>query len=439
MKAAVTILVFCVAALLALGMVMLYSSSMYNVGARFLMMQLVWGALGVAACIAVTLLDYHYLKRAAWPLLVMTGILLLLVLVPHVGIKAGGARRWLGYGPIRFQPSELAKLSLLVALAWYGEHFQRQMPTWRRGVLIPTLIIGGVLGLIFIEPDRGTTILLAAVSGTILLIAGVRWRFIFPPVLLGVGGLGLSLLYDPMRVRRIFGWLYLQEHKSGVGYQAYQAMLALGEGGWTGVGLGNGTQKLGFVPADHTDFILSIIGEELGLVATLLVVLAFVALVICGIYIAVHAPDGFGLLLGCGISFLIGLQAFINIGVVTSALPNKGIPLPFISYGGSSLLMMLVCIGVLLSIARKCRGGDGSLPELAAAERLPGHRSRSNPFRSSKSRVRDPASGSAKGLSKFDFPAARWSGVAQSFFGACVSLGMAAERLRPTNLRGAVR
>ncbi len=387
MKAAVTLLVCCVAALLALGMVMLYSSSMYRVGARFLMMQLIWGALGVVACVAVTLLDYHSLKRAAWPLLVLTGVLLALVFVPHIGIKAGGARRWIGHGAVRFQPSELAKLSLLLALAWYGEHYQRQMPTWKRGVLIPALVIGGVLGLIFIEPDRGTTILLAAVSGTMLLIAGVRWRFIVPPMLLGVAGLGVSLLYDPMRVRRIFGWLYLQEHKSGVGYQAYQAMLALGAGGWMGVGLGNGTQKLGFVPADHTDFIFSIIGEELGLVATLLVVLAFVGLVVCGIYIAMHAPDTFGLLLGCGISFLIGLQAFINIGVVTSALPNKGIPLPFISYGGSSLLMMLISIGVLLSIARSGKCGDGSLPELAAAEQVPRPRSRSNPFRSSRTKV----------------------------------------------------
>jgi cell division protein FtsW len=191
-----------------------------------------------------------------------------------------------------------------------------------------------------------------------LLVAGVRWKYIVPPVMLAGVGLAVSLLHDPMRIRRIFSWLYLEENKSGVGYQAYQAMLALGSGGWLGLGLGNGRQKLGFVPENHTDFILSIIGEELGLVATLLVVLGFVGIIICGISIAMTSRDTFGMLLASGITFLIGLQAFINIGVVTSALPNKGLPLPFISYGGSNLLIMLVTVGLLLSIARVARQPD---------------------------------------------------------------------------------
>jgi len=188
-----------------------------------------------------------------------------------------------------------------------------------------------------------------------LLIAGVRWEYIAVPAVLGGALLGFSLWNDPMRMKRIFAWLYLEENKSGVGYQAYQAMLALGSGGWFGLGLGNGRQKLGFVPEHHTDFIFSIIGEELGLVATIGVVVAFIVIVLCGVYIALHARDNFGLMLGCGITFLIGCQAFINIGVVTSALPNKGLPLPFISYGGSNLLMMLSCIGALLSIAKHAR------------------------------------------------------------------------------------
>jgi cell division protein FtsW len=149
--------------------------------------------------------------------------------------------------------------------------------------------------------------------------------------------------------------LDVEGNKSGVGYQAYQAMLALGSGGWTGLGLGNGRQKLGYVPEHHTDFILSVIGEELGLIATLAVVVAFLIIIICGVFISMRARETFGLLLGCGITFLIGFQAFINIGVVTSALPNKGLALPFISYGGSSLVMMLSCVGVLVSIARQAR------------------------------------------------------------------------------------
>ena len=358
MKLAVTILVFCVAALLALGMTMLYSSTMGQPGARYLIMQLLWCALGLVLCLAAAGLDYRLLRKIAWPLFGLSVLLLALVLVPQIGLKIKGARRWLGHGSFRFEVSELAKLALIIVLAWYGEHYQRQMRSWKRGVLVPALLVAAVLGLIFIEPDRGTTILLASVAGVMLVIAGVRWLYIAPPVVAALAGLGLSLWHDHMRLKRIFGWLYLEEYKEGVGYQAYHAMLALGAGGWTGLGLGNGRQKLGFVPENHTDFIFSIIGEELGLVATLLVVVAFTAIVLCGIFIAINSRDTFGLLLGSGISFLIGLQAFINIGVVTSALPNKGLPLPFVSYGGSNLLIMLVCVGLLLSIARQARGSE---------------------------------------------------------------------------------
>ena len=215
-----------------------------------------------------------------------------------------------------------------------------------------------VVSLIFVEPDRGATVLLAGVSGAMLLLAGVRWRNIAPLLVAALAGLGYSLWHDPLRRKRIWGWLNLEEGKNDVSYQAYQAMLALGAGGWTGLGLGNGRQKLGFVPENHTDFILSVIGEELGLAATLLVVVAFVAIVLCGLFIARNARDTFGLLLGAGVSLLIGLQAFINIGVVSGALPNKGLPLPFVSYGGSNLLIMLTSVGLLLSIARHSRVGD---------------------------------------------------------------------------------
>jgi cell division protein FtsW len=368
MKAAVTMLVFCVAALLALGMVMLYSSSMAQSGPRFLLMQLVWCAIGLGLCLAATLIDYRWLKKFAWPLFGLAIVLLLLVFAPRVGIKVNGARRWIHAGSVRFQSSELAKLALIIAVAWYGEHFQRQMPTWKRGIMIPATFIGVILALVFIEPDRGTTILLGSVSAAMLIIAGVRWMYIVPPVALALAGLGVSLARDPMRARRIFSWLDLEAHKSGVGYQAYQAMIALGAGGWMGLGLGNGRQKMGFVPENHTDFIFSIIGEELGLIATLLVVLGFVGVIVCGIYIALNARDTFGMLLGSGITFLIGLQAFINIGVVTSALPNKGLPLPFISYGGSNLLMMLVAVGILLSIARHAK--DGGISVAADADEI---------------------------------------------------------------------
>jgi cell division protein FtsW len=349
---AVTTLGFCVAALLALGLVMLYSSSMTQVGAHYLMLQLIWCAFGFTLCASATALDYQLLRKFAWPIFLLALTLLVLVLVPHIGRKINGARRWFDFHGVRFQPSEFAKIALVILLAWYGQHFQRYMHTWNRGVVLPGMFIALVLGLVFVEPDRGTTILLAAVGGALLLLAGARWKFIVPPVVLGAMALAISILFDPMRLKRIFSWWDLEQHKDGVGYQAYQAMIALGTGGWTGLGLGNGKQKLGFVPEDYTDFIFSIIGEELGLIATLFILLAFVVIVICGIYIALNARDTFGLLLGTGITLLIGLQAAINIGVVTSALPNKGLPLPFISYGGSNLMAMFTCVGILFSIAR---------------------------------------------------------------------------------------
>jgi cell division protein FtsW len=368
MKVAVTILVFCVAALLALGMVMLYSSSMAQVGAHYLAMQLVWCVLGLAAAVVTTLVDYRHLKKFWWVLFSAAILMLVLVLDKHFGVVRGHARRWFSFGGMSFQPSELAKVALVIALAWYGEHFQRQMPLWKRGILLPGLLIGLTVGLIFKEPDVGNALVLAAVGGALLLVAGIRLRYFLPPVLAAAIGVGMFIYHNPMRSERIYSWLHVEETRRDKGLQAYEAMVALGSGGLTGKGLGDGRQKLGFVPEHHTDFIFSIIGEELGLIATLLVVVAFVAIVFAGLYIAMNSCDTFGLLVGSGITFLIGLQAFINIGVVTSALPNKGLPLPFISYGGSNLLMMLVSVGLLLSIARQAREPDAGIGHMSTED-----------------------------------------------------------------------
>ena len=353
MRVAVTILAFCVASLLALGLVMLYSSSMTQVGAHYLMMQLIWCVFGFGLCVTAASLDYQLFKKYAWPFFIFALVLLALVLEKHLGSVRGNARRWFSFHGVSLQPSELGKLALIIALAGYGDRFQRRMPTFKWGVLLPILIIAAELVLIFREPDWGTTFLLAAVGGGMLVLAGTQWKFFIPPALAVVTGAVFMLLHNPMRMKRIFSWLHPEETKTGVGMQAYQAMIALGSGGWTGLGLGNGRQKLGWVSEHHTDFIFSIIGEELGLVATLLVIVAFVVIALCGIYIALHAKDMFGTLLAAGITLLISLQAAINIGVVTSALPNKGLALPFISYGGSSLVVMLACVGILLSVARQ--------------------------------------------------------------------------------------
>jgi cell division protein FtsW len=341
-----------VSGLLAFGMIMLYSSSMVQKGSHYLVLQGVWAGIGILACMTAALCDYRWLKKGAWLILALSVVALIAVLIPGVGVLKNGSRRWFDLGVANLQPSEAAKLALIIALAWYGEKYQRHMRTFTRGILIPGCVVAAVLVPIFLEPDRGTTILLAAVAGVMLLLAGVRWIYLVPPALALSAGMVYALLIDPVRKARILSWLNPEATKDATGYQAWQAMIALGSGGVSGLGIGNGRQKLGFVPEHHTDFIFSIIGEELGMIATMGVIAGFIVFILCGVYIAWHARDVFGLLLGSGVTFLVGMQACINIGVVTSALPNKGLPLPFISYGGSSLILMLFAIGLLISVAR---------------------------------------------------------------------------------------
>ena len=345
-------LILSVAGLLTFGMVMLYSSVLYGGDQSYLLKQIVWSAMGLLLCLATALTDYRLFKKFFWIPVIGSLVLLVLVLHPEFGKELNGARRWFRVGAYGFQPSELGKLGLIIFVAWYGDRYKRTMPTFLRGLALPGLVIGCFLGLIFVEPDRGTTVLLAAVSVVMLLIAGARWKFVVPPLIIGAALLAFSLSGDEMRMGRVQAWFDPEAAKNGAGFQTWLSLLALGSGGIEGLGLGNGRQKLGFLPLKESDFIFSIIGEELGLVACLAVVIVFMVLVVSGVYIAARARDNFGFLLGSGIVFLIGLQAFINIGVVTNTLPNKGLALPFISYGGTSLLMKLVCVGILISIAR---------------------------------------------------------------------------------------
>jgi cell division protein FtsW len=353
-KVATTVLVFCVAALLALGTVMLCSSPS---GSRLLTQQMMWQVLGVIACATAALFDYRKLKKFSWLIYVATLVLLVAVFLPVIGLASHGAHRWLDLRIGSFQPSELAKLSLIIVLAHYIDYNGRRMSLWYlpaflKGLLWPGLLVGGVIGLVFLEPDYGTTLLLAAVSCMMLIVGGTRLRLLIPVALIGLTAIGFSIKHNKVRSGRMDAFFNPERHLDGKAYQQDQAKIALGSGGVTGVGLGDGRQKFGYVPENHTDFILSIVGEELGLVATLGVVFAFLGIILSGCYIASHASDRFGTMLVCGVTFLIGLQAFVNIGVVTMVLPNKGLPLPFVSYGGSSVLMMLTCIGVVLSVAR---------------------------------------------------------------------------------------
>jgi len=278
---------------------------------------------------------------------------LILCFVPHIGMRLNGSRRWIGTGGVSFQPSELAKIAVVFFLAyWFSAHEKNSAhPVY--GFVYPLVIILPLLALILAEVDLGTTALIGATAFAIMFIAGTN------PVLLGgisVAGLGgILFLATQMseRMGRLAAFMDPQRFKDDAGLQQTQALIAWGSGGMDGLGLGNGRQKMLYLPYAHTDFIFPMIGEELGLRVSLLVVFLFVVVVVCGMMIALHAKDRFGLLLGCGIVSLIGLQAAVNIGVTTSLLPNKGLSLPFISYGGSNLVECLFGVGVLLSIYRQ--------------------------------------------------------------------------------------
>lgn len=349
MRLSTTILIGSTLALLSLGMLTLYSISPADASFQYLSRQLVAAGLGLVGAMVLSQVHYRRLRSWSWFLLLVAVLSLSLVLA--LGVEVKGARRWFRVGGLQFQPSEFAKLGLLVALAHYGAVHERVMRFWWHGVLVPGMLIGLVAGLVFLEPDWGTAVLLGAVGLVVLLIAGARWTHLAVPVLLGMGGLCGLLAFNSVRIDRVHAWLHPEVTRQGVGYQAWQAKLALGSGGLTGVGLNASTQKR-FLPEDQTDFIFAIIGEEFGYVGSVVVIGLFLLYFLSGVSIARQAADRFGQLLAAGITFLIGLQALINLGVVSSALPNKGLALPFISSGGSNLVVMLLCTGVLVSVAR---------------------------------------------------------------------------------------
>jgi cell division protein FtsW len=351
MRLATSVLTFVVAGLVSLGLVALYSTTLVPNAPRPIM-QLAWSLLGASAAALLARLDYRWLRPLAWPFLAVSVGLLAAVL--KYGVEKNGSTRWFELGGVTFQVSELAKLALIVALAHYADRHASRMGTFRYGLLFPGVFVGGMLVLILKEPDWGTTLLLASVTVVMLLAGGVRWRHLGPMLACGVVALGILLAQNSVRLERLKSWLDLEGTKQAGGFQAYQAQLALGSGGPWGEGLGSGAHY-NFVVFHQTDFIFAMIGEELGLACTLGVVAAFMAFVLAGVYIAWHARETFGTLLALGLTFSIGLQAFIHIGVVTSVLPNKGLPLPLISRGGSNLFMVLVFVGLLLSVARHAK------------------------------------------------------------------------------------
>lgn len=315
--------------------------------------QLVWTLLGIVGFIVVQRIDYRHWRRIVRPLMFVTFGLLALVLVPHVGIYVAGSRRWLGVGAWRFQPTELAKLALVLFAADLLTRREQQLADWRL-VLRPVLFVVAGLGmLVCLEPDLDSTVLLGVIAGTVLLVGGIRLRH-----LLAIGGSGMMLaailaVSEPYRRARVLTFLHPTADASNAGYQMLQSLIALGSGGVDGVGLGAGRSKWLFLPNAHTDFIFSVIGEELGLIGTLLVLGLFVAFAVLGIRTAARAPDRFGTLVAAGITVWIVAQALVNIGGVVGLLPVSGVPLPFVSFGGSALVFSMIGAGVLASVARR--------------------------------------------------------------------------------------
>ncbi len=354
-----SILVCIVLVLITLGIVMLASTSgvqgqtQFDDPNYFLKRQVAWLVIACIAGIVTSSVDYHVWRPLAVPLLVVSAILLILAIVPHIGLTIKGSSRWIRLGPMNFQPSELAKFSVIIFLAWWMARIQRHAVEFKLGLFIPLASLGVILGLIFIEPDFGTTLLIATVGMTMMFMGGTRMGYLLVAAVTGLCGFALAVMHNEVRMRRITAFLYPEKYEKTYAYQLWNAIYAFVVGGGYGVGLGQSLQKHFYLPEAHTDFIFAILGEELGLAASILVIVLFLGLFICGIRISSRSTDQFGRLVGFGITLMITLQAAINIGVVTGCLPTKGLPLPFISFGGSSLVTSFAMIGVLVNIAGK--------------------------------------------------------------------------------------
>lgn len=352
------VLLGAVLALLAIGTVMVFSASASEALERFqnpyhfFELQLMWAGLGLAAMWFFSRFDYWRWPRLALPLFGLACVGLVAVMVPHVGLDINGARRWIKLGPLVVQPSELGKLALVLLFAWLFARHQDRLGDFWRGV-VPHLGLAAVpLLLVLAEPDLGTTVAMGGTFLVMLFAAGVRKRHLAGLGLVALPALVWAIFAESYRRQRIFAFLDPWKDPLGAGFHTIQALLALGSGGLFGVGLGHSLQAFGYLPEDYTDFIFAILGEELGLLGTLTVIVLFMVVAWRGYRLAMRAPDTFSGLLALGLTTMIVLQAAINIGVVTATLPVTGITLPFISYGGSSLVLSLASVGVLLNISR---------------------------------------------------------------------------------------
>lgn len=342
--------------LFGIGLVMVYSSSSvialerFGDGYYFIKKQAIFGLMGILSMITCSVIPYQYLRKVCFLALVFSLVFLVLVLIPRIGIEVRGSSRWIKILGFSFQPSEFAKLSVIIFVAHILAKKKDRIKMFNVGFL-PILIITLFFAfLILKEPDFGTASTLFTISLIMMFVAGVRMRYLAGVVLAGIPLTAMLVLCEGYRMRRVLSFLDPWKNPLGDGFHLIHSFMALGSGGWFGVGLGEGKQKLFYLPEPNTDFILSVIGEEMGLIGITVVMSLFLILIVKGIGTSLKAPDLFGSYLSLGITLLIGFQAFTHAAVVMGLIPTKGLTLPFISYGGSSLITNLISAGILLNI-----------------------------------------------------------------------------------------
>lgn len=345
--------------LMGIGVVMVYSASIvsaeakFGVGEFYLHRQAAF--CGIGLCLMLLMLNTHHdlWRRIAKPLFAIALALLVIVLIPGLSASAKGAARWIGFGPLRFQPSEAIKLTWIILLAWFLSKRQHELDDLKTAWGRPVLALGAIGALLMMQPDFGTTLICSGIMVLMIWAAGARWLHVGGLFLIGAALVPIAILAEPYRVKRLLSFLDPEHDPQGASYHINQALISFGSGDWTGMGLGNSRQKLLYLPEAHTDFVFSIYGEELGWVGVAIVIFLFAVFIWRGFSIARNAPTAFGALLAFGITAQIGFQAATNMAVATALLPTKGLTLPFISYGGSAMMLLCVAVGILLNISRQ--------------------------------------------------------------------------------------
>lgn len=347
-----------VVGLVAFGVVMVFSASAvfasqrYEAPFHFLIRQGIFAFVGLAVMLAVARIDYHRYRRFTY-LALGAAVLLLIAVVLGAGRTAGGASRWIQVGPVNIQPAEAAKLALILWLAYSLSKKHERIRSFQIGFL-PHMLMAGLLALLCLkQPDFGSAVMIVLLTFVLLFTAGARLGYLLGATLLALPIVYFLIALNPYRMRRIQAFLAPFEHRYGVGYQVAESLMSFGAGGATGVGIGDSRQKLFYLPEAHTDFISAIVGEELGFVGVILLTIAFVVVVWRGLRISTRAADQYGTYLAVGITMFIGLQAFTNLAVAMGLVPTKGLTLPFLSYGGSSLLVNCAAVGIVLNVSRE--------------------------------------------------------------------------------------